>query len=98
MLCENRTCADWKTKDRTERPFDAASRREAEAVNISIPFGRRLDIGRHVAHFLERRIEQAAGQEASRIGQWLALGPLPRRDHGEAARLEDFAEQVLRHL
>src|SRR6202050_1812297 len=65
---------------------------------LSIALRRRLDIGWHVTHVLQCRVEQVARQEAFRVGQRLVLRPLPRRDHGQPARFEDFAEQILRHL
>src|SRR5262245_58902598 len=56
---------------------------------------RRFEVGRNVAHFLERRVEQIAGQELLWIRQRLVWRPLPRRDHSQTTRFENRAEQVL---
>src|SRR5947207_956787 len=53
---------------------------------------RRVELGRNVGHFLERRIEQRTHQELLRIGQRLVRRPLLGGDHVDAARLEDLAK------
>src|SRR4029079_5292422 len=57
--------------------------------------GRHVELGRHVLHLLQRRLQQRSREEMLHVGQRLVRRPLLGGDHGLAARFENVAEQFL---
>ncbi len=73
----------WRPQPPAELTAIGTSRRPGTDSLNALQFVWPLELGRDVAHLLERRIEQVARQELLRIGQRLVLRPLVGRDHVE---------------
>src|SRR5581483_7039196 len=70
----------------------------AEPTRNARSMGRGVELGRDVLHVLQRGFENVAQQPVLGVGQRLVSRPLLGRDHGEAPRFEDLAEQFLGQL
>src|SRR6202048_5610656 len=58
----------------------------------------RVELGRDVSHLRKRRIKELAGNELLRVGQRFVRPPLPRCNHGLAARFQNLAKEIGRKL